>query len=170
MKQRPAWQRTHTCGELTIQNDGTEVVLNGWIENHRDHGQLVFVDLRDRYGVTQVVAHIETDGMADGTVELLRRLGAEDVVSVRGRVRARDADKVNKNRSTGEIELGGSLMPVTTYVLQVDEAFKGEFETVKDMRLAEIRMIGKARPVTVGTARMLAGRARQRERGALPCA
>jgi len=105
MTQRSPWQRTHTCGDLTIQDVGTSVVLNGWIENHRDHGQLVFVDLRDRYGVTQVVAHVETQDMADGTVDLLRRLGAEDVVSVRGKIRARDADKVNKARSTGEIEL-----------------------------------------------------------------
>ena len=95
---RSPWQRTHTCGELTIQNVGTEVVLNGWIENHRDHGQLVFVDLRDRYGVTQIVAHVETNNMAEGTVDLLRRLGAEDVVSVRGSIRSREGDKINKAR------------------------------------------------------------------------
>jgi aspartyl-tRNA synthetase len=104
-RQRPSWQRTHTCGELTAAHDGSEVVLNGWIENHRHHGQLVFLDLRDRYGVTQIVVDQEARGMAAGTFDVVRRLGAEDVLAVRGRVRRRAAEKVNKNRSTGEIEL-----------------------------------------------------------------
>jgi aspartyl-tRNA synthetase len=102
---RSPWQRTHTCGDLNAAHDGREVVLNGWIENHRHHGQLIFLDLRDRYGVTQVVVDQETKGADAQTFEVVKRLGAEDVVSVRGRVRKRDADKVNKNRSTGEIEL-----------------------------------------------------------------
>ncbi|GDY01214.1 aspartate--tRNA(Asp/Asn) ligase [Planctomycetota bacterium] len=80
-------------------------MLNGWIENHRHHGQLIFLDLRDRYGVTQVVVDQETGGALLGMFETVKRLGAEDVISVRGRVRRRDADKINKNRSTGEIEL-----------------------------------------------------------------
>ncbi|MBZ0151547.1 MAG: aspartate--tRNA ligase [Planctomycetes bacterium] len=109
MKQRSPWQRTHTCGELTIADKDQQVVLNGWIENHRHHGQIVFLDLRDRYGVTQVVVDQEAgdqqSGMAAGTFELVRRLGAEDVISVRGRVRPRGEGNVNKNRSTGEIEL-----------------------------------------------------------------
>ncbi|HZN37303.1 MAG TPA: aspartate--tRNA ligase [Planctomycetota bacterium] len=105
MKQRSPWQRTHTCGELTVRHVEQDVVLNGWIENHRHHGQLVFLDLRDRYGVTQIVVDQEVKGTAAGTFDTVRRLGAEDVISVRGRVRARDADKVNKNRETGEIEL-----------------------------------------------------------------
>ena len=102
---RSPWQRTHTCGELTAAHDGQEVVLNGWIENHRDHGQVLFLDLRDRYGVTQIVAD-QGAGSADKDVfATLQRLGGEDVISVRGRVRRRAADKVNKNRDTGEIEL-----------------------------------------------------------------
>jgi hypothetical protein len=54
--------------------------------------------------------------------------------------------------TSGEVELGGSMMPITTYILEVNEAFKGEFESVKGIQLAEVRMIGKTRPVTVGTA------------------
>ena len=135
MKQRSPWQRTHTCGELTIKDEGTEAVLNGWIENHRDHGQLVFVDLRDRYGVTQVVVHQETDGLVDGTFERMRKLGAEDVVSVRGRVRAREADKVNPNRATGEIE----LLVVELTVLS--EAETPPFEVLDDVEAnEELRM------------------------------
>ena len=105
MKQRSPWQRTHTCGELTIANQDQEVVLNGWIENHRHHGQLVFLDLRDRYGVTQLVVDQEAKGTLPGTFDLVRRLGAEDVISVAGRVRPRGEGNTNKNRSTGEIEL-----------------------------------------------------------------
>jgi aspartyl-tRNA synthetase len=112
MKQRSPWQRTHTCGELNLAHRDQEVVLNGWIENHRHHGQLVFLDLRDRYGVTQVVVDQEAVGMAAGTFDIVRRLGAEDVISVKGRVRARDADKQNKNRATGEIELVALLVTV----------------------------------------------------------
>jgi aspartyl-tRNA synthetase len=112
MKQRSPWQRTHTCGELNLAHQDQEVVLNGWIENHRHHGQLVFLDLRDRYGVTQVVIDQEAAGMAAGTFDIVRRLGAEDVISVKGRVRARDADKQNKNRATGEIELVALLVTV----------------------------------------------------------
>ncbi len=104
MKQRSSWQRTHTCGDLTKLHVGEEVVLNGWIENHRHHGQLIFVDLRDRYGITQIVVDQETGEAPPGLFETVRRLGQEDVLSVRGRVRAR-GQNVNKNRSTGEIEV-----------------------------------------------------------------
>ena len=132
---RSPWQRTHTCGELTIHHVGTEVVLNGWIENHRDHGQLVFVDLRDRFGVTQIVGHIDTVDMVAGTLEVLQRLGAEDVVSVRGRIRARDADKVNKARSTGEIEL------LLAEVIVLSEADTPPFEVLDEVEAnEELRM------------------------------
>ena len=135
MNERSPWQRTHTCGELTSEHCDAEVVLNGWIENHRDHGQLVFVDLRDRYGVTQVVAHAETDGIEAGTVDLLRRLGAEDVVSIRGKVRRREADKVNKARSTGEIEL------LVLQVTVLAEAETPPFEVLDDVEAnEELRM------------------------------
>ena len=102
---RSPWQRTHTCGELTAAHDGQEVVLNGWIENHRDHGQVLFLDLRDRYGITQIIADQDAGSADKDVFATLQRLGGEDVISVRGRVRRRAADKVNKNRGTGEIEL-----------------------------------------------------------------
>jgi aspartyl-tRNA synthetase len=135
MKQRAPWQRTHTCGDLTIAQRDQEVVLDGWIENHRHHGQLVFVDLRDRYGVTQVVVDSETAGMQPGTFDTVRRLGAEDVIAVRGKVRARDADKVNKNRSTGEIEL------VALQVTVLSEAETPPFEILDKVEAnEELRM------------------------------
>ena len=103
--QRASWQRTHTCGDLCAADVGKEVVLNGWIENHRHHGQVLFLDLRDRYGVTQVVADQENQEAEAGLFAMLQRLGAEDVVSVRGRVRSRGPGNVNPNRKTGEIEV-----------------------------------------------------------------
>jgi aspartyl-tRNA synthetase len=135
MKQRAPWQRTHTCGELDLGHDGQEVVLNGWIENHRHHGQIVFLDLRDRYGVTQIVVDQESAGMAAGTFDTVKRLGAEDVLSVRGKVRKRDADKVNKNRSTGAIEL------VALSVTVLSEAETPPFEVLdKAEANEELRM------------------------------
>ena len=135
MKQRAPWQRTHTCGELTLAQKDRDVVLNGWIENHRHHGQLIFLDLRDRYGVTQIVIDQETPGMAAGTFETVRRLGAEDVIAVHGKVRARDADKQNKNRSTGEIEL------LATSVTVFSEAETPPFEILDQAEAnEELRM------------------------------
>ena len=107
-----SWQRTHTCGELTAAHADSAVVLNGWIENRRDHGALVFIDLRDRYGVTQVVFDQEKAGASAELVEQARRLGAEDVISITGKVAPRAPDKVNKNRSTGEIEVQGTGLTV----------------------------------------------------------
>jgi len=134
-QQRSPWQRTHTCGELDGSHDGREVVLNGWIENHRHHGQLIFLDLRDRYGVTQVVVDQEQKGADAGAFETVKRLGGEDVISVTGRVRRRDADKVNKNRGTGEIEL------VALKVVVLSEAETPPFEILdKAEANEELRM------------------------------
>ena len=91
--------------ELTHESVGNEVVLNGWIENFRHHGSLLFLDVRDRYGVTQVVFDAEHKGTPKGLLDRAVKLGAEDVISVRGRVALRASDKVNKKRSTGAIEV-----------------------------------------------------------------
>ncbi len=101
------WQRTHTCGDLRADHVGQESVLNGWIENHRHHGAVLFVDLRDRYGVTQVVFEQERDAEL---FERARRLGAEDVLSVRGEVNRRE--QANAERATGEIELIATALDV----------------------------------------------------------
>jgi aspartyl-tRNA synthetase len=92
--------RTHTCGELTIKNAGTEITLCGWVQKSRDLGGMTFVDLRDRYGITQLVFNMETDA---GLCGQARRLGREFVVQAKGKVRERS----NKNLkiSTGEIEI-----------------------------------------------------------------
>lgn len=92
--------RTHNCGELRIADVGKEVTLGGWVQVSRDFGALTFVDLRDRYGITQLVFDIEDD--AD-LAERARKLGREFVVSAKGLVRERT--NKNPNRDTGDIEI-----------------------------------------------------------------
>ena len=95
------WQRTHTCGELRDTHIGQTVVLNGWVNTFRTHGNQVFVDLRDRYGLTQVV--LEADNPQISAVA--NEIGREYVLSVRGKVAPRLAGKENTKLATGKIEV-----------------------------------------------------------------
>ncbi len=92
--------RTHTCGALTRAEVGETVRLSGWVHNKRDHGGVLFVDLRDHYGLTQIVA--DSDSAALGVLE---RLKLESVVTIDGAVKARAAGTANANLPTGEIEV-----------------------------------------------------------------
>ena len=94
--------RTHTCGELRAEQVGTEVTLAGWLNRRRDHGGLSFLNLRDRYGITQVVIDPELSAEA---AELAGRVGQEWVLAVDGLVRARPAGQANPDMPTGEIEV-----------------------------------------------------------------
>ncbi len=94
--------KTHTCGELRTHHVGHAVTLAGWVNRQRDHGGLIFVDLRDRSGVVQVVADI---AHAPRAHELAARVRQEYVLQVRGTVRPRPADRVNPRMETGEIEV-----------------------------------------------------------------
>ncbi len=97
-------KRTHTCGQLRLDDDGTEVVLNGWVGSKRDLGGLTFVDLRDRYGSTQVVLSEQPE---DGGEMLPSSIRPESVLTVRGKVRARP-EKQRKGQGTGTIEVDAS--------------------------------------------------------------
>ena len=94
--------RTHTCGELRASDAGNEARLAGWVHRRRDHGQLIFLDLRDRHGITQVVVDRTTDAEAHATASRLRN---EFVVTVEGAVERRLAGTENPKLPTGEIEL-----------------------------------------------------------------
>jgi aspartyl-tRNA synthetase len=95
-------QRTHMCGELRAEQAGQDVVLMGWVNRRRDHGNLIFLDVRDRSGITQVVLDIEKSPAAHAKAEAAR---TEYVVAVKGQVRRRAAGLENPNMPTGEIEV-----------------------------------------------------------------
>ncbi|MDR1697219.1 MAG: aspartate--tRNA ligase, partial [Rickettsiales bacterium] len=95
--------RTHTCGELTAKNVGETVVLSGWVHRKRDHGQLMFIDLRDNYGITQIVFDSSAQGAA--AASSLEKVRPESVITIRGAVVARDASQVNDKIPTGAIEI-----------------------------------------------------------------
>lgn len=99
---REAWQRTRACGELGLPDAGRTVVLNGWVQRRRDHGGLIFVDLRDRSGIVQVVFSPEQSREAFHIAEQIRN---EYVLAVRGTVRRRPEGTANPKLATGEIEV-----------------------------------------------------------------
>ena len=95
-------KRTHTCGELNTKQIGQKVTLNGWVNTIRLHGQVIFADIRDRYGKTQLVFNTESDKDA---FETAKKLSIEDVISAQGDVQVRDAQAVNPKMKTGEVEV-----------------------------------------------------------------
>ncbi|MGQ3686000.1 MAG: aspartate--tRNA ligase [Candidatus Loosdrechtia sp.] len=98
----PALKRTHTCGQLRMNDEKSTVTLAGWVSSVRDHGGLLFVDLRDRYGVTQLVFHPDRGEVFYDTARQLRH---EYVVAVQGKVFARPSGTENTNLDTGDIEV-----------------------------------------------------------------
>jgi aspartyl-tRNA synthetase len=121
------WRRTHTCGELRPAHVGREVVLNGWVHARRDHGGIYFVDLRDRYGLTQVVLGEDISGAV--------RLSSEDVISVRGKVLARDPRNVNPERATGAVEVRVSALELLSKAKTPPFEIDGGAETAIETRL-----------------------------------
>ena len=119
--------RTNTCGELTIKDLDKEVALSGFVQGIRDHGGVMFVDLRDHYGVTQVVVHDDN---------MLKGVSKETVIKVTGKVIKRDEETINKKLTTGEIEVVAEtleLLSDTAKVLpfEIDESKK----VAEDVRL-----------------------------------
>jgi aspartyl-tRNA synthetase len=106
--------RTHTCAQLTAKEVGSEVRLSGWVHNKRDHGGVLFVDLRDHYGITQVVA--DSDSPALGVLEKLK---LESVVTIDGTVKARGEAAVNPNLPTGEIEVFAQRATVQSHAAEL---------------------------------------------------
>ena len=84
--------RTHNCSALHIENVGDTVRLSGWVHRKRDHGNLLFIDLRDHYGLTQIVTDIDSEAFK--SLEYVR---SKSVICVTGKVVARDAEAINKN-------------------------------------------------------------------------
>ncbi|MEE3000869.1 MAG: aspartate--tRNA ligase [Pseudomonadota bacterium] len=122
--------RTHTCGELTIDNTGEKVRLSGWIHRKRDHGNLLFVDLRDHYGITQLV--IENTGKIFQKLENSR---PESVITVTGLLEKRSPETINPDISTGEIELKIEEVNVESPAQELPMQVFGDSEFPEDIRL-----------------------------------
>src|ERR1043165_6571682 len=98
------WKRSLYCGELRADAVGRELTMVGWVLTRRDHGGLIFVDLRDRSGVLQVVFNPEVDPTAH---EKAKQIRSEDVIGVRGVLQKRPEETLNPDLATGEVELTG---------------------------------------------------------------
>jgi aspartyl-tRNA synthetase len=122
--------RTHTCAALRASNVGETVRLSGWVHRKRDHGHLLFVDLRDHYGITQIVT--DTDS-AD--FKVLDRIRVESVVTVEGQVVARSPETVNKNLPTGEIEVRATDVTVQSPATELPMPVFGDQEYPEEIRL-----------------------------------
>jgi aspartyl-tRNA synthetase len=116
-------QRTQMCGELRVEQDGQEIVLMGWVNRRRDHGNLIFLDVRDRSGITQVVLDKEVSAEAHAKAEAAR---SEYVVAVKGKVRRRGTGLENPNMPTGAIEV------VASELLLLNEAKTPPFSPAED--------------------------------------
>jgi len=124
-------KRTHTCGELNVQHISQEVVLTGWVDNWRDHGGLIFIDLRDRYGKTQIVFTPEVQD----AYQIAKKLRSEYVVAVKGEVRKRPVEAINPKLPTGEIEVNIHQIEVLNESKTPPFEVKDYIEAAEELRL-----------------------------------
>ncbi len=124
---------TATCGQLRASNDGENVVLTGWAWHNRDHGGLIFVDLRDRTGYTQIV--VDPDCVSADDFATAEHLGREFVLRVEGTVRMRAADAVNPDMATGEIEVLASALQVLNTSVTPPFSIEDGIETDETTRM-----------------------------------
>ncbi|MBR7619769.1 aspartate--tRNA ligase [Phenylobacterium sp. 20VBR1] len=122
--------RSHTCGALRSTDTGQNVRLSGWIHRKRDHGGLMFIDLRDHYGLTQLVISPETPGF-----DRVERLRAESVIRVDGQVLARSGDTINANLPTGEVEIRVASIDVISEAAELPLPVFGEPDYPEEIRL-----------------------------------
>src|SRR5437016_5822857 len=139
------YYRTHTCGELNASNIGQQVTLAGWVNKRRDHGGLVFLDIRDRYGISQVISDPER---APDVHRIASELRSEYVVQIRGKVVPRLAGTENQNLSTGAIEIAADAIEILnpsrttpfpiSDTIQVDESLRLKYRYL-DLRRPSMR-------------------------------
>ncbi|MDA0654704.1 MAG: OB-fold nucleic acid binding domain-containing protein, partial [Proteobacteria bacterium] len=122
--------RTNTCGELRDTHTGAVVRISGWVHRKRDHGNLLFLDIRDHYGVTQCV--VETGEECFAAAEAVR---AESVVTITGPVVARSADTVNDTLPTGRVEIRIEAMEIQSAAEELPMPVFGDVEYPEDLRL-----------------------------------
>ncbi|KQN04170.1 aspartate--tRNA ligase [Sphingomonas sp. Leaf25] len=122
--------RTHNCGQLTDANEGDTVRLSGWVHRKRDHGGVLFIDLRDHYGITQIVADSDSPALA-----LLDAARTESVLTIDGTVKARSDATKNPNLATGAIEIYARAATLQSAAQELPMPVAGEAEYPEDIRL-----------------------------------
>ena len=142
-------KRTHTCGELSVTSAGQTTTLKGWVDVRRDHGQLVFIDLRDREGITQIVFDATNAPVHD----LAKTLRSEFVVEVSGKVRKRADGLANPNLKTGAIEVEAESLTILSEAKTTPFPIADDTTTSEDVRL-KYRYLDLRRPRMQETFRM----------------
>jgi len=122
--------RTHTCNELTIDSRGKDVILSGWINKKRDHGNLLFIDLRDNYGMTQCIIDKSNDSF-----KLLEKIQLESVVKINGKVVERTKGTINTDLQTGEIEVNINSFEVLGTCKELPMPVFSDQEYAEEIRL-----------------------------------
>lgn len=135
-------KRSHHCGELRKEQEGVEVVLCGWVSKRRDHGGLIFVDLRDRSGIVQVVVDPEAAGNSFKTAEDMRN---EYVIKVVGKIRLRNEATINPNLATGEVEVLAKEIEVLNAAKTPPFYIQDNIDTDENLRL-KYRYLDLRRP------------------------
>ena len=122
--------RTHTCGELNLKDNGKQITLSGWINKKRDHGNLLFIDLRDHYGLTQCV--IEKN---KSIFKELEKLPLETVIKLEGKVIQRTEETINPNIETGQIEVSINKFEVLGLTKELPMPVFSDQEYSEEIRL-----------------------------------
>jgi aspartyl-tRNA synthetase len=136
-------KRTHTCGQLRVAEAGTAVTLNGWVDSRRDLGGVIFIDLRDRYGTTQVVFNPQRSPAAHAAAEAIR---PEYVLSISGRVERRPAESVNPEIATGEVDVMADEVAILSKAETPPFPIDDKVEANEDIRL-RYRFLDLRRPL-----------------------
>ena len=124
--------RTHTCAALTPQNQGEIVTLSGWVHRRRDHGQLIFIDLRDHYGITQIVCDQASDATLFAAAESVR---VESVITVQGKIVLRSPETINEKLPTGKIEVQATHFHIESPADVLPLQIAGEADFPEETRL-----------------------------------
>ncbi|MBP7461732.1 MAG: hypothetical protein KBA26_10625, partial [Candidatus Delongbacteria bacterium] len=135
-------KRTHTCGELRAHHRNQTVILHGWVNKRRDHGGVIFIDLRDRYGICQIVFDPSIDPASHQTADILR---SEYVISLKGKVRLRPQEMINPKMETGEIEIIGQQLEVLNRSETPPFAIEDKIDVREELRL-KYRYLDLRRP------------------------
>ena len=122
--------RSHNCGELNLNHIDKDVYISGWVNKKRDHGGLLFIDLRDEYGITQCVVNSD-----NSKFKILESLKLESVIKISGKVIRRSDDTINKSLPTGEIEVLSTNIEILSESEQIPFQVAVDDDSPEDLRL-----------------------------------